>query len=390
MDLLLWRWSTAVQLGSLLMIAGFFALLARTNPRAGLRWWRVAWVANLVALGVTLFFWSVQPGAAAGALVRGVYLATKLAFILCLLQGAWELRFGRALLGPRAAVGLSALWGGLGAIVLSTVDLVGVAQHGVMCVLFLGGSLVLARRPREGTGWLVAGLVLRGLVAGAESAAYLAQILAGYVAPATAAGVATFLSASSSLDTGAEWFLALGLVLAVSERSQRELRQANEELLHAQEGLRRLVDRDPLTALANRRALPEIFRAVQPVGAALLFVDLDDFKAVNDRHGHQAGDRALAQVAGALTECFRPDDHVVRVGGDEFLVVAPGMDPDVALERIGAVRARLRLAARGAPIVALSVGAAELVPGGNPDQALQAADAAMYRAKAEHAQASPV
>ena len=79
-----------------------------------------------------------------------------------------------------------------------------------------------------------------------------------------AAQAGLFLAASSSFDSGVEWLLALGCVLALSERSQRELRRTNAELLEAQEGLRRLADRDPLTALQNRRALPEVFRDVRP------------------------------------------------------------------------------------------------------------------------------
>ena len=94
--------------------------------------------------------------------------------------------------------------------------------------------------------------------------AYGLQIAAPQSAGAGPA--AWFLAASSSFDSGAEWLVALGCVIAVAERVQRELRQANQDLLAAQEDLRRLADRDPLTALDNRRHLPEALRAVQPQG----------------------------------------------------------------------------------------------------------------------------
>ena len=135
-----------------------------------------------------------------------------------------------------------------------------------------------------------------------------------------------FLSTSSSFDTAAEWLLVLGCVLAVSDRGRRELQDALRDLVAAQEDLRRLADRDPLTALVNRRSLPEIFRAVQPHGALMLFFDLDGFKKINDVHGHAAGDACLKVFAAALRDSFRPDDHVIRYGGDEFLVVANGLD----------------------------------------------------------------
>jgi diguanylate cyclase (GGDEF)-like protein len=76
--------------------------------------------------------------------------------------------------------------------------------------------------------------------------------------------------------------------------------------------LRALADRDLLTGLANRRVLPLVFRTVHPIGATFLFLDLDDFKEMNDRHGHGAGDEVLRQFAAALQASFRPDDAIVR------------------------------------------------------------------------------
>ena len=113
-------------------------------------------------------------------------------------------------------------------------------------------------------------------------------------------------------DGGAEWLIALGCVLALSDRVQRELRQTNESLLEAQEDLRRVADRDPLTALDNRRTLPGALRSVQPEGALILFFDLDGFKQINDSYGHHAGDLCLKRFAEALRESFRPRDFVVR------------------------------------------------------------------------------
>jgi diguanylate cyclase (GGDEF)-like protein len=151
-------------------------------------------------------------------------------------------------------------------------------------------------------------------------------------------------------------------------------------MLSAQADLRRLADRDPLTGLVNRRALPEVLRQVQPHGAALVFFDLNDFKRVNDEHGHQAGDACLVRFAAALSASFRPSDAVVRYAGDEFVVVASGLDEDAIAERIGAVRLRLTAPAGELP-VRFSFGIGTLPPGGDPDEALRAADEAMYRAK---------
>jgi diguanylate cyclase (GGDEF)-like protein len=188
------------------------------------------------------------------------------------------------------------------------------------------------------------------------------------------------LAAHYSLDIGVQWLLAMAMVIAIDARAQRELEAANSQMVEAQAGLRRLVDRDPLTGLANRGALPEVFRAVQPEGALLIFFDLDDFKKINDEHGHQAGDECLARFATALAQCFRPSDAVIRYGGDEFLVVA-GISETAVYERTDAVRSRVGAGSDGALRIRFSVGMSRLPAGGNPEQALREADEAMYRSK---------
>ena len=158
-------------------------------------------------------------------------------------------------------------------------------------------------------------------------------------------------------------------------------------MVSAQTDLRRLVDRDPLTGLANRRALPEVFRSVQPEGALLIFFDLNDFKQINDEHGHQAGDECLTRFATALTQCFRPNDAVVRYGGDEFLVVATGVSETAAYERTDAVRSRVGVGSGGAlPIRFLGGHEPPRRPAAILTRRLREADEAMYRAKRKSAQ----
>ena len=296
-QLLLWRWSTIVQLSSVAMAAAFFALLARTNRRPELKWWARAWAFNLLAILVTSLFWALQ-SAAWLPIVSLLYVGGKSAFTLLLMQGAWAMiRPGGRLFPTRAlTIGLVGYAVAVAA-VLRDVTTVGIAQHSLLGAAFLAFAIVLLRSRTYGLAWLIAGFALRGIVALAEAAAYILLQAAPSAAPLAdwvpIAG--SFVSASSSIDTGAEWLIVLGCVLAVSERGRRQLENANHELLSAHENLRRLADRDALTGTVNRRALRDIFNDVQATGAMLLFFDLDDFKKINDVHGHAAGD-SLSQA----------------------------------------------------------------------------------------------
>jgi diguanylate cyclase (GGDEF)-like protein len=390
-DLLLWRWSTAVQVTSLVMIALFFCLLTRSVRMAALRWWMVAWLANVAALGITLGFWIWQPPPfALRFLIGPVYMGLKSAFVVFLVQGAWSVRrSGDALASRRVLIGGLCAYAAAMPLFVDTLYKIGVVQHTVMGAGLLSAGIVLFVGLDAGLPWLAVGLIVRGALAFAEAAAYVVGLSkAGLVPTAWSAGAATFLAAASSFDSAAEWLLALGCVLAISERVQRELVKINVDLIGAQNDLRRLADRDALTGLDNRRALPEVLRAAQPAGATLLFFDLDKFKEVNDRHGHAAGDETLRRFAAGLRECFRPSDNLIRYAGDEFLVVARGLEASAVADRVAALRLRLRRTGDGPPI-GFSVGAAELAPGGRPEEALHAADEAMYAAKRGRAGAVP-
>jgi diguanylate cyclase (GGDEF)-like protein len=379
MDLLLWRWSTAVQFTSVLMVAAFFVALGRSSRRAEVRWWMLAWFANVAALGSTVFFWFVQPRVHVGW-VMASYMATKLGFVLWLLRGAWAVgRPGTDRPSQRTLVTAIVAYGFVGGLFIPSIPALGVVQHLVMGALLLGGVLTLGQGWRNVT-WLATGLGIRGMVALAEAAAYWVDLDAGgQFSAELRQQTSWFLSGTSSLDAGVEWFIALGCVLSFSERAQGELAVTNRYLLEAQENLRRIADRDPLTALENRRALSEVFRTAQPEGATVLFLDLDDFKQINDVHGHAVGDACLVRFARAVRDSFRPTDAVIRYGGDEFLVVAPGLDHPAAMERVAKLRERLALEPE--PHIHFTCGLAELDAGGSPEEALREADRAMYRMK---------
>jgi diguanylate cyclase (GGDEF)-like protein/PAS domain S-box-containing protein len=159
--------------------------------------------------------------------------------------------------------------------------------------------------------------------------------------------------------------------------------------LRTEERMRHEALHDPLTGLANRtllrdrleQALARSARETLPTG--VLFIDLDNFKAVNDRFGHAAGDAVLAALAERLRTAVRPADTVARLGGDEFIVVCEDVDCDAAtaLGRRMEEAIRRPLAVGGTEYeLSASIGIA--LGREDPEALLAGADAAVYRAKA--------
>ncbi len=189
-------------------------------------------------------------------------------------------------------------------------------------------------------------------------------------------------------------FLAGGLVtllLALRAISRGVLRS----LLEAERGLRHMASHDMLTGLVNRReALRRLHeeearadRAGRPVAIAML--DLDHFKRVNDTAGHHAGDAVLAAAAEGMLGSARSYDLVARVGGEEFLLLMPGLTTDEAIGAVERVRAGIAAATVALPDavgpVTASAGVAVWSPGTGEliGDALRRADQALYQAKAD-------
>ena len=221
--------------------------------------------------------------------------------------------------------------------------------------------------------------------------AYFGQLRRAYIDAMTAGFHEDEVRVDPSSRHDAVWLhrrmarTADGLVMTLRDISER---RAHEAALSAQ------AETDALTQLPNRHWLAQhLPRAVDRAragghGLALLFVDLDDFKYINDTLGHAAGDALLRAAAGRLRSLMRPDDQVARLGGDEFTaILEQPLDRDIvagfAGRMIAALNAPFELEGCGGHVVRASIGIS-MFPKDGPDAEtlLKHADIAMYEAKA--------
>ncbi|HXM38376.1 MAG TPA: GGDEF domain-containing protein [Gemmatimonadales bacterium] len=175
--------------------------------------------------------------------------------------------------------------------------------------------------------------------------------------------------------------MSFAVVAGVAMLAYRRLRRSQEELA-------RLATQDQLTNVLNARAFAD--RLTQelernrryPRPLALLYLDLDNFKVINDSHGHQTGDAVLRLVADAMRSSVRQADVVGRLGGDEFAVLMPETDAQLADAAAKRLAAGLRNVFKGTPSVTASIGVVSCTAtDANTDDLLRRADQAMYDAK---------
>lgn len=374
---LLSRWALGVQLAAVALLAAFFVALTRTVRLQEVRLWAAAWVADaaaLAAVGVATFF---PLPLLAARLAASVYVAGKTAYVGLLVGGAnHHLRPGASTpTRPRWLAAAALVWSLLLGMLSPALEYVRIAVCLMVGGVLTYGAVWVLRRPRmPRSRWLGFALLVEGLL----FLHYVPLLLPRLWG---AEPLARYTRYASFFDSGAELLVALAILVVVEASSSQHLEHLNRELLASQDRLRLLVDLDPLTSLANRRKLRDEMDRVRARGAAVMFLDVDNFKEINDRHGHIVGDACLLRVAAALTRIFRSDDALFRLGGDEFLVIAPGLDYEAADARVRQVRDELAAGDGDVPPVRLSVGVASLAPDGEPDAAIREADDRMYLEK---------
>ncbi|MCB1690288.1 MAG: diguanylate cyclase [Halioglobus sp.] len=216
-------------------------------------------------------------------------------------------------------------------------------------------------------------------------------------------GVAKVATGLISITTAIVLWRLLPVLVSLPSRTDMkekmtELQLAQEALIDSNRSLEakvaertqeleRIAYRDSLTDLLNRREITrildiEIERAQrQKTPLSVLMLDLDNFKSINDNHGHQMGDRVLKSTAETLVECSRRTDFIGRIGGEEFLLLLPNTGYDVALMLAERCRASIEKTLSNGIGCTCSIGVAQLEVGEQMEKLMQRADQALYSAK---------
>ena len=185
-----------------------------------------------------------------------------------------------------------------------------------------------------------------------------------------------------------------GATESAGEEALAEIEQLREKIARLEERVRlldQLAHQDPLIPVPNRRGfMRELESLIARVsrygeGAAMLFVDIDGLKQINDSFGHKAGDDALIHVAGVLTAGVRKSDCVARIGGDEFGILLAHADEESARETAARLTRQIEsddTCCDGNPLpLGVAIGITMIAPNDTPDAVIGRADQAMYRDK---------
>ena len=310
--------ATAAHLAGTIVLALFFVLLERHDSRPYLRDWMASWIAQGIALGALLF-----------TIRRDWQLGFGLYLFLETLHGAllWLAAHGyMRTVPPRRRMWVliaTVAWAAAGPLLLAGLALFA-AQFAVLAFAALAAAVVMwpSRAPSAmGARLTTWTLVLLGGVYLADAAAMTWAARTDSPPP--------YLDLAPFNVLLVQMLLAFGMVLAASEDARRALHDTNAQLADAQRRLKALAETDPLTGCFNRRVFRQLVDDIRAEGTdargVVVMMDMDGLKAINDQEGHGVGDGAIRAVADAIRARTRNTDLAVRWGGDEFVVVMPGI-----------------------------------------------------------------
>jgi diguanylate cyclase (GGDEF)-like protein len=372
------------------IVAILSLLLTRSTRRPYLRYWTGAWICLCIALAALLGSFLV---ARVGVLLQPLYLLGEYAFGYLFIAGCQYYAGGVGLTRKDAWLLLPASGVAIMLPILGGGDFnVFFIPHAAIVAYLLASALQVlhaARRqkpPTPGVRIMSAALFLLVLV-------YLHYIpIFAYSAIKNMRAPLAYLQYTSLYDLILEVLLGFGTVMQVMGEVARELEWSNRQLTLARDRMEHLARIDPLTETLNRHGLYSFIEHRKVAAAAragcLALVDMDNLKHINDSMGHPAGDAAIRALAKAIRSLIRPDDLLIRWGGDEFLVLLFGVTESEARRRLADLApsmAAIPLPGCTTPVeLTFSCGLAPFGSDSPLDAAIESADDAMYAEKQRH------
>jgi diguanylate cyclase (GGDEF)-like protein len=259
---------------------------------------------------------------------------------------------------------------------------------GILAVGWLVLAVYIFQSPRAGLGRQFAGLL--ALVTAGSQLIYvivLATAQAGRL-PQDTLGYTQFL------DVLLEMLFGIGLIIWAMEDTERRLAALHARTVDDTRRSQRRAWLDPLTETHNRFFLDEIRPQLEASeqGGSIVLIDVDGLKRINDEEGHEEGDKAIWTVATGIKKLVRGNDHVIRWGGDEFLVILPGMEEELARKRFYMLPSKMDEVKQSTKpgskpytrFLAASVGVHPYSKRAPLDLAISQADRVMYERKRAH------
>jgi len=381
----LWYPGLGVQTVGAALLSAIFLYLSRGRGNRVLQAAGIAWfflflsVLSMLVLGKLNVPWDKQ-----------LFQYFKILYLVTMCVAAIRLDRDVSLAKPLSVAAIAAIPFSLILVQSTTRESTFYSAHlGILAVGWLVLAVFIFQSPRAGLGRQFAGL-LALVTAGAQ----FVYVVLVNVSASNRSNPLQTLGYTEFLDVLLEMLFGIGLIIWAMEDTERRLAALHARTVDDTRRSQRRAWLDPLTETHNRFFLDEIRPQLEASeqGGSIVLIDVDGLKRINDQEGHEEGDKAIWTVATAIKKLVRGNDHVIRWGGDEFLVILPGMDDELARKRFYMLPSKMdevkQSTKPGAKpytkFLAASVGVHPYSKRAPLDVAISQADRVMYERKRAH------
>lgn len=364
------------------LLALIFLYLSRGKGNLVLHSAGYGWLFLFLSLGVRLVSLEI-----AIPFANVPYEYFHLLYLVCLIVAADRMEHESSLARPLRTAAVLGLLGSFALVALAGTGPLFFAIHMAVAGIAWFTVTVLVFRSRA----VGLGKRFSGMMAAITTLAQMAYVVFFALSASAPDQAYAFLHYTGFYDLFLQMLFGIGLIIWAMEDTERRLSTVHARAVDDTQRSRRRVQIDPLTDAYNRFFMDELRPTLsrEPAGGSIVLIDVDGLKTINDNEGHEEGDKAIWTVAAAVKKLIRGDDYLIRWGGDEFLVVLPGMDQEVAKKRfymlpskIEEVRQSPRTQSRAyRKFLAASVGVTPFSSRAPFDMAIETADRVMYERK---------